>query len=65
MDVSRTSRIAVAGLFLAMLPLVCFAQVRRPTHDAAGQAQPSKPKDGFVDFTLKSINPTDKDRAVS
>ena len=61
MDVSRTSRIVVAGLFLAMLPLVCFAQERRPSYDPTGQAQSSKPKDGFVDFALKSINPADKD----
>jgi hypothetical protein len=61
MDVSRTFRIAVAGLFLAMLPLVCFAQERRPAGDPAGQAPSPKPKDGFVDFALKSINPADKD----
>jgi hypothetical protein len=61
MDVSRISRIAVVGLFLAMLPFFCFAQVRRPTYDPAGQAQSSRQKDGFVDFTLKRINPTDKD----
>jgi hypothetical protein len=61
MDVNRTSRVAIAGLFLAMLPFLCFAQGRRPTDDPAGQAQSSKPKDGFVDFALKSINPADKD----
>jgi hypothetical protein len=61
MDVSRTFRIAAAGLFLAMLPLVCFAQGRRPAEDPAGQAQSSKPKDGFADFALKRINPSDKD----
>ena len=61
MNVSRTFRIAVVGLFLAMLPLVCFAQERRPAGDPAGQAPSSKPKDGLVDFALKSINPADKD----
>ena len=61
MDVSRTSRIAVAGLFLAMLPSLCFAQARRSANDPAGQAPSSKPKDGFVDFALKRINPADKD----
>jgi hypothetical protein len=61
MDVSRTSRIAVAGLFLAMLPFLCFAQVRRSGYDPSGQAQSSRQKDGFVDFTLKHINPSDKD----
>ena len=61
MDVNRTSRVAIAGLCLAMLPLVCFAQERRPSYDPTGQAHSSKPKDGFVDFALKSINPSDKD----
>jgi hypothetical protein len=61
MDVNRTFRVAIAGLCLAMLPLLCFAQERRPSYDPTGHAQSSKPKDGFVDFTLKSINPADKD----
>ena len=61
MDVNRISWIAIVGLFLAMLPFFCFARVRRPTYDPAGQAQSSRQKDGFVDFTLKRINPTDKD----
>jgi hypothetical protein len=61
MDVNRTSRIAVAVLFLTMLPLVCFAQERRPAGDLAGQAPASKPKDGFVDFELKTLNASDKD----
>ena len=61
MDVNRTFRIAIVGLFLAMLPLACFAQERRPSYDPTGQAHSSKPKDGFVDFALKSINPADKD----
>jgi hypothetical protein len=60
MDVNRTSRI-VAGLFLAMLPLLCLAQARPSGYDPAAQAQSRKPKDGFVDFALKRINPTDKD----
>jgi hypothetical protein len=61
MDVSRTSRIAVAGLFLAMLPLLCFAQARRSGYDPSGQPQSSRQKDGFVDFALQRINPADKD----
>jgi hypothetical protein len=61
MDVSRQSRVVVAGLFLAMLPSLCFAQARPSGYDPAGQAQSPKQKDGFVDFALKRINPTDKD----
>jgi hypothetical protein len=58
---NRTSRTALVGLFLAMLPLVCFAQERRPAGDPPGQAPSSKPKDGFVDFALRSINASDRD----
>ena len=61
MDVSRPSRIVVAGLFLAMLPLLCFAQARPSGYDPAAQAQSPRQKDGFVDFALKRINPADKD----
>src|SRR5260370_3671761 len=61
MDGSRPSRIVVAGLFLAMLPSLCFAQARRSGYDPAAQAQSPRQKDGFVDFALKRINPADKD----
>jgi hypothetical protein len=61
MDVSRPSRIVVAGLFLAMLPVLCFAQARPSGYDPAAQAQSPRQKDGFVDFALKRINPADKD----
>jgi hypothetical protein len=61
MDVSRPSRIVVVGIFLAMLPLLCFAQIRRSGHDPAAQAQSPRQKDGFVDFALKRINPADED----
>jgi hypothetical protein len=61
MDVSRLSRIVVAGLFLAMLPSLCFAQARRSGYDPAAQAQSPRQKDGFVDFALKRINAADKD----
>ena len=61
MDVSRPSRIVVAGLFLAMLPSLCFAQARRSGYDPAAQAQSPRQKDGFVHFALKRINAADKD----
>jgi hypothetical protein len=61
MDVSRPSRIAVAGLFLAMLPSLCFALARPSGYYPAAQAQSPRQKDGFVDFVLKRINPADKD----
>ena len=61
MNVSRPSRIVVAGLYLAMLPSLCFAQARRSGYDPAAQAQSPRQKDGFVDFALKRINAADKD----
>ena len=61
MDVSHTSRIGFAGLLLAMLPFLCFARGRRSGYDPAAQARSSRQEDGFVDFTLKRINPADKD----
>jgi hypothetical protein len=61
MDVSRPSRIVVAGLFLALLPLLCFAQARPSGYDPAAQAESPRPKDGFVDFALKRINRADRD----
>ena len=61
MDVNRTSRVVVAGLFLAMLPWLCFAQARPSGYDPAAQARSPRQKDGFVDFALKHINPADKD----
>jgi hypothetical protein len=61
MDVSRPSRIVVAGFFLAMLPLLCFAQERSSGYDPAAHTQSPRPKDGFVDFVLKHINAADKD----
>jgi hypothetical protein len=61
MDVSHPSRIVVAGLLLAMLPSLCFGQARHSGYDPTAQAQSPRQKDGFVDFALKRINPTDKD----
>jgi hypothetical protein len=61
MDVSAPSRFIVAGLLLAMLPFLCYAQSRRSGYDPAVQAQSPRQKDGFVDFALKRINRTDKD----
>jgi hypothetical protein len=61
MNVNRTSRIAVAGLILAMVSAVSSAQGNRPSYDPLTQQRSSKQKDGFVDSTLKRINPCDTD----
>jgi len=61
MDVNRTFRIAVAGLLLAMVSPLCCARASRSNYDPMPQQRPSQQKDGFVDFTLKRINPCDTD----
>jgi hypothetical protein len=60
MDVSRTLPAAVA-LYLVMSAAFSVAQASRPSYDPAAQRPVSKPRDSFVDFTLKRINPTDTD----
>jgi hypothetical protein len=60
MNVNRTFRIAVAGLILAMVSPESSAQGNRARY-APLQQGPSKQKDGFVNSTLKRINPCDTD----
>ena len=61
MYLNRTSRIAVASLFLAMVSPLSSAQANRSSYDPLSQQRSSKQKDGFVDSTLKRINPCDTD----
>ena len=61
MNVNRTSRIAVAGLFLALMSPLSSAQGNRTSYDPLTQQRSSKQKDGFVDSSLKRINPCDTD----
>jgi hypothetical protein len=61
MNVNRTSRIAVAGLFLSMVSAVCVAQGSNSSYDPLTQQRSSRQKAGFVDSTLKRINPCDTD----
>ncbi len=60
MVLKRTVRIASSCL---LLTTVCFAvmETRRSTYDPATQGAPKKPSQGFIDFTLKRINPSDRD----
>jgi len=51
----------IGGLLLALLSPICCAQGNRSGFDPSGQQHPRQQKDGFVDFTLKRINPCDKD----
>lgn len=61
MNENRASRIAVAGLILAFVSTTCSAQGNRSSYDPLTQQRSSKQKDGFVDSTLKRINPCDTD----
>lgn len=60
MDVRGTSRIAVTAFLMAALSVLSSGQSRPATYDpAAGKA--AKPQEGFIDFTLKRMNPADHD----
>lgn len=61
MDVSRTSRVAAVALCLAVLPLLSFAQSGHSNYDPTAQQRSSTPRDGFLDYTLKRLNPSDTD----
>src|SRR5437667_4182136 len=61
MDVRRTSRFAIVALLIAAISPPSVAQARRSSYDPASPTQSSKPRQGFIDFTLGRINPSDKD----
>jgi hypothetical protein len=60
MDVSRTLSAAVA-LYLVMSAASSVAQASRSSYDPAAQRPSSKARESFVDFTLKRVNPSDRD----
>jgi hypothetical protein len=55
----RSYRIAAAGLLIAILPPFLAAQSGHSSYDPAAHQGSSKPRDGFLDYTLKRINPSD------
>ena len=57
----RTSRGTIASLFLVTMACLSFAQAPHSNYDPGAHNPSSKPKDGFIDYTLKRINPSDKD----
>jgi hypothetical protein len=61
MDVNRRFRIAVAAVLIAMLSPFSFSQTRQSSYDPATRQRSPKPPDGFLGFTLKRVNPSDKD----
>jgi hypothetical protein len=60
-DVRTTIRAMVVPLILVALASLSWSQAARSRYDPAANEQPSKPRAGFIDFTLKRINPSDKD----
>jgi hypothetical protein len=60
MVLKHTSRIVTTYLLLTSV-CVGVLQAQRSAYDPATQGAPAKPKQGFVDYTLKRINPSDKD----
>lgn len=61
MDVSRPSRAAAVGLFIAFLSSFSVAQSGHPSYDPATHQGSLMPHDSFVDSTMKRINPSDAD----
>ena len=61
MDVRCTSRIAAVVFFTAFLSPLSVAESPHSGYDPATHQGSSKPQNGFVDFTLKRINPSDAD----
>ena len=60
MDVKRPFRIAAAAVLIATFAPISFSQPRQSNYDPATQQRSRNPQDGFLDFTLKRINPSDK-----
>ena len=60
MVLKRTNRMASMCLLLTAL-CVGVVHAQRSAYDPGTRDAPAKQKQGFVDFTLKRINPSDKD----
>ena len=60
MDVKCPLRIAVAAVLIVTLSPFSFSQTRQSSYDPTAQRRSPKPPDGFLDFTLKRVNPSDK-----
>ena len=61
MDVKSAIRIAVAALLIAALSALSSALSSQKSYDPAAGRAFSRPRDGFLDFTLKRINPAGED----
>jgi hypothetical protein len=60
MTAKRTKLIILVCLSLALAQQLLYSQTRQAKPSEPAPGQPKKQRDGFVDYTLKRINPTDK-----
>jgi hypothetical protein len=60
-DVKTTIRVIIVPLIVLASALSSWPQAARSRYDPAANERSTKPRAGFVDFTLKRINPSDKD----
>jgi len=60
-DVKKTIRVIIVLLIVLALAPLSWPQAAKSSYDPAANERRSKPRAGFVDFTLKRINPSDKD----
>jgi hypothetical protein len=60
-DVKTTIRVIIVPLVVLALARSSWPQAANSSYDPASNERRSKPRSGFVDFTLKRINPSDKD----
>ena len=61
MDLKSAVRIAVGALSIAALSVFLSAQSGQNSYDPAAGKPASKPRDSFIDFTLKDINSAGQD----
>jgi len=60
-DVKTRIRVIIVPLIVLALTPSSWPQAAQSSSDPAANERRSKPRAGFVDFTLKRINPSDKD----
>jgi hypothetical protein len=60
-DVKTTIRVIIVPLFFLALAPLSWPQAAKSRYDPSSNERRSKERAGFVDFTLKRINPSDKD----
>jgi hypothetical protein len=60
-DVKTTIRVIIVPLLVLALAPSSWPQAAKSSYDPASNERRSKPRAGFIDFTLKRVNPSDKD----